>query len=57
MSLVLEATDSTQSMTNVYNLLCEACGISQAEATESFTELASTAFGLGATTGEPLRKE
>lgn len=34
MSLVLEATDSNQSMTNVYNLLREACGISQAEAAE-----------------------
>jgi hypothetical protein len=34
MSLALEATDSSQSMTNVYNLLREACGISQAEAAE-----------------------
>jgi hypothetical protein len=34
MSVVLEATDSNQSMTNVYNLLREACGISQAEAAE-----------------------
>jgi hypothetical protein len=34
MSLALEATDSNQSMTNVYNLLREACGISQAEAAE-----------------------
>jgi hypothetical protein len=34
MSLVLEITDSDQSMANVYNLLREACGISQAEAAE-----------------------
>jgi hypothetical protein len=34
MSLALEATDSNQSMTNVYNVLREACGISQAEAAE-----------------------
>jgi hypothetical protein len=34
MSLVLEATDSSQPMTNVYNVLREACGISQAEAAE-----------------------
>jgi hypothetical protein len=34
MSLVLEATDSGQSMPNAYNLLREACGISQAEAAE-----------------------
>lgn len=34
MSLVSEATYSNQSMTNVYNLLREACGISQAEAAE-----------------------
>jgi hypothetical protein len=32
MSLLLEAHDSNQSMTNVYNLLREACGLSQAEA-------------------------
>ena len=32
MSLALEAHDSNQSMTNVYNLLREACGLSQAEA-------------------------
>jgi hypothetical protein len=34
MSLAIEATDSNQSMSNVYNLLREACGISQAEAAE-----------------------
>ncbi len=34
MSLAFEATHSDQSMTNVYNLLREACGISQAEAAE-----------------------
>ncbi|HEY1723518.1 MAG TPA: hypothetical protein VGG27_19900 [Magnetospirillaceae bacterium] len=34
MSLALEADDSNQPMTNVYNLLREACGISQAEAAE-----------------------
>jgi hypothetical protein len=34
MSLALEAIDSSQSMTNVYNLLREACGISQTEAAE-----------------------
>jgi hypothetical protein len=34
MSFVLEATDSNQSMTSVYNLLRVACGISQAEAAE-----------------------
>jgi len=34
MSLTQQAVDSTQSMTNVYNLLREACGISQAEAAE-----------------------
>jgi hypothetical protein len=34
MSLVLEPAHSNQSMTNVYNLLREACGISQAEAAE-----------------------
>jgi len=34
MSLAFEAIDSNQSMTNVYNLLREACGISQAEAAE-----------------------
>jgi hypothetical protein len=34
MSLVQEASDSNQSMTSVYNLLREACGISQAEAAE-----------------------
>jgi hypothetical protein len=34
MPLVLEANDSNQSMTNVYNLLREACGISQTEAAE-----------------------
>ena len=34
MSLAFEATLSDQSMTNVYNLLREACGISQAEAAE-----------------------
>jgi hypothetical protein len=34
MSLALEETDSDQSMTNVYNLLREACGISQTEAAE-----------------------
>lgn len=32
MSLALEAHDSNPSMTNVYNLLREACGLSQAEA-------------------------
>jgi hypothetical protein len=32
MSLVPEVHDSNQSMTNVYNLLREACGLSQAEA-------------------------
>lgn len=32
MSLALEVHDSNQSMTNVYNLLREACGLSQAEA-------------------------
>jgi hypothetical protein len=34
MSLVEESADSNQSMTNAYNLLREACGISQAEAAE-----------------------
>jgi hypothetical protein len=34
MTLAIEATDSNQSMSNVYNLLREACGISQAEAAE-----------------------
>jgi hypothetical protein len=34
MSLVLEETVSDQSMANVYNLLREVCGISQAEAAE-----------------------
>jgi len=34
MSSTLEAIDSDQPMTNVYNLLREACGISQAEAAE-----------------------
>ena len=34
MTLAIEATDSDQSMSNVYNLLREACGISQAEAAE-----------------------
>lgn len=34
MSIAQEAINSNQSMTNVYNLLREACGISQAEAAE-----------------------
>jgi hypothetical protein len=34
MSLIQEATDFDQSMTNTYNILREACGISQAEAAE-----------------------
>jgi hypothetical protein len=34
MTITIEATDSDQSMSNVYNLLREACGISQAEAAE-----------------------
>ena len=34
MSLAFEAVKSDQSMTNVYNLLREACGVSQAEAAE-----------------------
>jgi hypothetical protein len=34
MSLVQEALDANHSMTNVYNLLREACGISQVEAAE-----------------------
>jgi hypothetical protein len=34
MSFALEASDPNQSMTSVYNLLREACGISQAEAAE-----------------------
>jgi len=34
MTLAIGATDSDQSMSNVYNLLREACGISQAEAAE-----------------------
>lgn len=34
MSLVQESTDSNQSMTNAYNLLREACGISQADAAD-----------------------
>lgn len=34
MSLAFEATESDHSMTNVYNLLREACGVSQAEAAE-----------------------
>lgn len=34
MSLVLDATDSDQTMTTVYNVLREACGISQTEAAE-----------------------
>jgi len=34
MPLASEVSDSNQSMTNVYNLLREACGISQTEAAE-----------------------
>ena len=34
MTLVIETDISDQSMSNVYNLLREACGISQAEAAE-----------------------
>jgi hypothetical protein len=34
MSLAFEAAESNHSMTNVYNLLREACGVSQAEAAE-----------------------
>lgn len=34
MSLAFEVTESDHSMTNIYNLLREACGVSQAEAAE-----------------------
>ena len=45
MSLLLEAHDSNQSMTNVYNLLREACGLSQAEAAAFIARLLGQALG------------